>query len=143
MCLTSFAVTFRAQWQVQLLVKLGYLKDGSEDCPLVRLYDFHSAEVQRLRQAFEDLAVGTVEHIRLDEVTDVDSVDGTKLTFSRAARDRGVIPSGQHSFDVVLAPEGWQRCAGLAESFCKPSSGYQWLCDMGRVRLLLSHDGCW
>jgi hypothetical protein len=124
-------------------VKVEYLKEGSDDCPLVRLYQFRRTEVQRLRQTFEDLAAGRAEHVRLDKVTDVESIDGTQLTYSRGARDRGVIPSGPNRFDVVLAPEGWQRCAGLAEPFCESNSGYQWLYDLGPVRLLLSHDGCW
>lgn len=122
-------------------MKLDYLKDGSDDCPLVRLYEFRSAEIQRLLRSFESLASGTAEHIALDEV---ESVDGTRLTFTRAARDRGVVQSGPQSFDVVLTPAGWQRCIGLLEPFCEPSSGYQWLCDdVGRIRLLLSHAGDW
>jgi hypothetical protein len=125
-------------------VKLDYLKEGSDDCPLVRLYQFRSEEIQQLRRSFESLASGVVEHVALDEVTPVESVDGTRLTFSRAARDRGVVPSGERDFDVVLTPDGWQRCIGLLEPFCQPSWGYQWLCDdVGRVRLLLSHDGSW
>ena len=122
-------------------MKLDYLKDGSDDCPLVRLYEFQSAEIQRLRQSFESLASGAADHITLG---DVESVDGTQLTFTRAARDRGVVPSGPHTFDVVLTPDGWQRCIGLLEPFCEPSWGYQWLCDdVGRIRLLVSHDGDW
>ena len=122
-------------------MKLDYLKDGSDDYPLVRLYEFRSAEIQRLRQLFESLVNGAAEHIALDEV---ESVDGTRLTFTRAARDRGVVQSGPQSFDVVLTPEGWQRCIGLLEPFCEPSSGYQWLCDdVGGIRLLLSHAGDW
>ena len=122
-------------------MKLDYLKDGSDDCPLVRLYEFRSAEIQRLRQSFESLASGASDHVALG---DVESVDGTQLTFTRGARDRGVVQSGAQSFDVVLTPEGWQRCMGLLEPFCEPSSGYQWLCDdVGRIRLLVSHDGAW
>ena len=125
-------------------MKLDYLKDGSDDCPLVRLYEFRSADILRLRQAFADLASGKGERFTLDQVTPVESVDGTELTFTRGPNDRGIVVSGQHTFDIVLTPEGWQRCIGLVEPFCEPSSGYQWLCDdVGRIRLLLSHDGSW
>lgn len=85
-------------------MKLDYLKDGSDDCPLVRLYEFGSTEIQRLRQSFESLASGTTERIVLDEV---ESVDGTQLVFTRAVRDRGVVQTGPASFDVVLTPEGF------------------------------------
>ena len=125
----------------QAPVKLDYLKDGSDDCPLVRLYEFRSAEIQRLCQTFESLASGTTEHVAFDEV---ESVDGTRLTFTLAKRDLGVVRSGPQSFDVVLTPEAWQRCIGLLEPFCEPSFGYQWLCDdAGSIRLLVSHAGDW
>ena len=125
-------------------MKLDYLKDGSDDCPLVRLYEFRSEEIRLLRQSFESLASGTAEHVALDDVMPVESAEGTRLTFSRATRDRGVVPSGDRSFDVVLTPDGWQRCIGLLEPFCQPSWGYQWLCDnVGRIRSLFSHDGSW
>lgn len=122
-------------------MKLDYLKDGSDDCPFVRLYDFRSAEIQQLRQSLETLASGKAERVALD---DVESVDGTRLTFTRATRDRGLVESGSQSFDVVLTPEGWQRWIGLLAPFCEPSSGYQWLCDdVGKIRLLVSNDGAW
>jgi hypothetical protein len=122
-------------------VKLDYLKEGSDDCPFIRLYEFRSAEIHRLRRLFESLASGAAEHLVLDEI---ESMDGTRLTFTRAARDRGVVQNGPQAFDVVLTSEGWQRCIELLEPFCEPSRGYQWLCeDVGRIRLLLSPTGDW
>ncbi|MBI5687441.1 MAG: hypothetical protein HZC54_20400 [Verrucomicrobia bacterium] len=125
-------------------MKLDYLKDGSDDCPLIRLYEFSSVEIQRLRQSFERLANGTAKHVALDEATPVESVDGTRLTFIRDERDRGVVLSSPQSFDMILSPEGWQRCVGLLDPFCETSRGYQWLCDdVGQIPLLLSSDGAW
>ena len=49
-------------------MKLDYLKDGSDDCPLVRLYEFDGAEARRLRQTFTALADGAVEQVGLDAV---------------------------------------------------------------------------
>lgn len=49
-------------------MKLDYLKDGSDYCPLVRLYQFDSADARRLRQTFEALADGTIENVGLDAV---------------------------------------------------------------------------
>lgn len=126
------------------VVKLDYLRDGTDDCPLIRLYEFQSEEMQRLQRSFERLASGAAERVALDEVTPIESVDGTQLTFSRAASDNGVASSGQQSFEVQLTPRGWRRCVELLEPFCKSSSGYQWLCDdVGDIRLLVSHDGAW
>jgi hypothetical protein len=125
-------------------VKLDYLQEGSDECPLVRLYGFRCEEIQRLRATFESLASGAVEQVPLDAVISVESVDGTRLTFRRATRDRGVTPGGAGSFDVALTPSGWRRCIKLLEPFCQPGWGYEWLCeDAGRIGLLLSHDGSW
>ena len=122
-------------------MKLDYLKDGSDDCPLVRLYNFRSTEIQHLRRLFESLATGAAQHVSLDEV---ESVDGSRITFTRAAHDSGVVERGPQSFDVVLTAEGWQPCIELVEPFCEPNWGFQWLCDeVGHIRLLLSHDGAW
>lgn len=125
-------------------MKLDYLRDGSDDCLLIRLYEFRTTEVQRLRQAFADLASGAIEQVALPQVTPFVSVDGTHLTFRRGVRNRGITATDQHMFDMVLASEGWQRCVDLVGPFCKRSWGYQWLCDeVGRISLLLSHDGSW
>jgi hypothetical protein len=125
-------------------VKLDYLKDGSDDCPFVRLYEFRSVEIQRLRASFARLADGAVHQAALGDITPVETMDGTQLTFTRAERDRGVVQTDAQSFDLVLTPAGWQRCSGLLEPFCEPSWGYQWLSDdVGHIRLLVSHDGDW
>ena len=41
-------------------MKLDFLKEGADDCPMVRLYDFRSSDVQRLIETFEALAIGLV-----------------------------------------------------------------------------------
>ena len=125
-------------------MKLDYLKDGSDDCPLIRLYEFEGEELRRLRDCFEKLAEGRVACVRLQDVTPIRSVDGTQLTFSRATRDCGVMRHGEHNFDVVLTPDGWQRCSELIGPRCQSSQGYQWLWDdIGGIRILLSHNGAW
>ena len=121
-------------------MKIDYLHEGSDDCPLVRLYQFQSAEIQRLRGSFESLVSGMTDRIVLG---DVESVDGTHLTFTRGASDQGVMQTGPHSFDVVLTSDGWQDCIALLEPFCQPAYGHHWLCDVGRIRLLVSSDGSW
>ena len=125
-------------------MKIDYLKNGADDCPLIRLYGFQNEEIQRLRRSFERLASGAAEHVALDEATPIESVDGTQLTFSRAGSDNGIASNGPQSFEVQLTPHGWRCCIELLEPFCRSSSGYQWLCDdVGGIRLLISHDGAW
>ena len=45
-------------------IKLEYLPDGSDACPLVRLYDFDTDGVRCLRDTFRSLAEGTL-HVSL------------------------------------------------------------------------------
>lgn len=122
-------------------MKLDYLKDGSDDCPLVRLYEFDSAEARRLRQTFDALAEGSVERVGLETA---ESVDGSRLTFVRGTRDVGVVETAPHHFEVALASEGWRQAADFVAPFCDGGFGYQWLTPHTRgIQLLFSKDGAW
>jgi hypothetical protein len=122
-------------------VKLDYLKDGSDGCPLVRLYEFDSSDARRLRQTFEELADGTLDRADLDVV---ESIDGTRLTFIRSARDRGVVETIARHFEVALTSDGWRQAAEFVSPFCDGGFGYQWLTPQTRgIQLLLSKDGTW
>ncbi len=122
-------------------MKLDYLEQGSNDCPLVRLYGFDSEDARCLRQAFCGLADGSVERVGLESI---ESVDGSHLTFVLDARDRGVVETSPHHFEVVLAPEGWRQAADFVAPFCDGGFGYQWLTPQTRgIQLLFSKDGAW
>jgi len=125
-------------------MKLDFLKEGADDCPMVRLYDFRSADVQHLIESFEALANGSMQQASLEDVCPVESVDGTHLRFTRGERDRGVVKQGVSDFEVILTGPGWEQAAGLAEPLSKPSCGYQWLTPhAGKIQLLLSPTGDW
>ena len=72
-------------------MKVDFLKEGADDCPMVRLYGFRSSDVQHLIETFESLASGTTKQASLEEVCPVESVDGARLRFTRGERDRGVV----------------------------------------------------
>ncbi|MCP5524391.1 MAG: hypothetical protein H7A46_22910 [Verrucomicrobiales bacterium] len=122
-------------------MKLDYLQDGSDACPLVRLYEFDPADARDLRQTFDALAAGGVERVGLESVT---SVDGSQLTFVRSDRDCGIVETAPNRFEVVLAPEGWRQAADFVAPFCDGGFGYQWLTPQTRgIRWLFSKDGAW
>lgn len=127
-------------------MKIDFITDSSEDCPFIRLYDFGNEEIQRLRQAFQSLADGSFERVSMTDVLPADATGGLQLTFVRASRDRGVEQREPNHFEVLLTPDGWLDCLGLAEPFLDAGSGYQWLTDYtcaGDIRWLLSRDGSW
>src|SRR5262245_60334050 len=120
-------------------MKLDYLKEGSADCPLVRLYEFDRSEARRLHQTFERMADGKMERLDLDGVQ---SVDGTQITLVRSAQDSGVIETSSQRFEVVLSAEGWRQAADLVEPFCDGGFGYQWLTPQTNgIQWLLSKVG--
>ena len=125
-------------------MKVDFLKEGGDDCPMVRLYGFRSSDVQRLIEAFEALAAGSLQRANLQDVCPVESVDGAHVCFTCGERDRGVVRQGVSDFEVILTGPSWEQAAGLAEPFCKSSSGYQWLTPRaGKIQLLLSPTGDW
>jgi hypothetical protein len=126
------------------MMKLDFLKEGNDDCPMLRLYDFRSSDVQHLIETFEALASGTTQQASLEDVCPVESVDGARLRFTRGERDRGVVRQGVSDFEVILTGPSWEQAAGLAEPFCRSSLGYQWLTPRaGKIQLLLSPTGDW
>jgi hypothetical protein len=60
-------------------MKLQYLAYGSADCPLIRLYDFQTADGVRLKALFDKLAGSSSTLIALDEQTGILPVDGCQL----------------------------------------------------------------
>ncbi len=49
-------------------MKVDYIREGSDDCPFVRIYEFVSTDIQRICGLFKNLAAGTAEHGLLDQV---------------------------------------------------------------------------
>jgi hypothetical protein len=60
-------------------VKLEYLGDGSDDCPLIRLYEFDRAEAMWLREIFDSLANGSRQHLSLHDEVKIEAVGGCQL----------------------------------------------------------------
>lgn len=125
-------------------MKVDFLAEGSDACPLIRLYYFLSPEVKCLRDTFIALASGSIQQAKLHQILNVESVDGTRLTFKLSKRDEGVVAQADNHFEVLLTSEGWAAAADLSEPFCKPGVGYQWLTPhAGKIQLLLSVNGDW
>ena len=57
-------------------MKVEHLASGSDDCPLIRLYDFNPVEAQWLRQITASLVTGDRHLVVLTEEKWVIAVDG-------------------------------------------------------------------
>jgi hypothetical protein len=126
-------------------MKLQFVADGSPDCPLIRLYEFHAAEAVRLKGLFDRLADGSLTGVWLHEQTDIEPVDGCQLHLRVDSWDIGIVQKSASTFECSLTPKRWSDVAALAEPFCKAvrANTYQWLNEDGEISLLLSPDGGW
>lgn len=125
-------------------MKLEFLKEGSQHCPLIRLYEFDQAEVAELRWLVRSLAAGSIQSVRLDNQAWVTAIHGCRLVLKRNTWDEGIRNVGHLKFECLLTADRWRNVEGLLERFCEPAViGYQWLSESGPVRLLISPDGTW
>jgi hypothetical protein len=125
-------------------MKLEFLAEGSDDCPLIRLYDFDVAGAMRLREAFRTLANGSRRDIPPHEEWWIEPIAECHLDLRLGVRDLGIVQRLPMTFDCALTDLGWADMASLVDPFCTGRSGEcSWLDEQGEVRLLLSGDGKW
>ncbi|WP_165246522.1 hypothetical protein [Paludisphaera soli] len=124
-------------------MKLEFLPDGSDDCPLVRVFDFRPEEAAGMLTALGALASGERETIAVHEWPGVEAVDGCRLVLRVGPGDRGVIRLRDAGFECVLSQSGWDQVAGLVEPFSQGGAGYQWLVRSGDASWLISRSGLW
>jgi hypothetical protein len=125
-------------------MKLEYLAEGSQDCPLIRLYEFDQPEVLRLRKIAVSLANRSAVNIALHDERDVEAVSSCKLILRSGPKDAGVVQTGPLTFECTLKPDTWGSVKRLIDPFCESKiGGFQWLSDQGEISLLLSRSGSW
>jgi hypothetical protein len=109
-------------------MKLDYLSEGSPDCPLIRLYDFKSAEIQRFHTALLDLAGGSPLAIEVHRLPFVESINDCRLTLYVTSWDGAVILKAKPAiFDCGFTAATWENIAALVKPFTQDGSGFQWL----------------
>lgn len=125
-------------------MKLEFLRAGSPDCPLIRLYDFDSREAQRLLQIALQLAGQRDLAIPLHAETIVTPIDTCELTLRCADGRAGVRELSPMKFEWVSSDGGWLDIASLIQPFCQEdAAAHQWLSRVGNIAVLLSRDGKW
>jgi hypothetical protein len=125
-------------------MKLEFVREGSPDCPLLRFYDFDSAEARQLQHAVLRLVRKSDEMIALHEQPGIRTVAGCELTLLRADNVQGVRETAPGEFEWLYSIDGWLEVAGLIQPFCQgDAGGFQWLNRIGKIAVLLSRDGSW
>ena len=137
-------------------MNMEFLKDGSEGCPLIRIFGTDRDEFSSLHRVIMLLASGEVKACRADEINGLPIIGDCVLTLTASAQDEGVSREGHTSnFIWKLTPKKWSVVAGFIEPFLSdPRLGsFQWLAgkearhglDVGAIAILLSHsnNGQW
>ena len=125
-------------------MKIEFLKSGSPDCPLIRLYEFDVNEAYNLRRVALQLARGKQQPVALHDEPGVLPIADCQLTLRRGEKDRGVNQVAPLKFEWMLTNEGWRNVAGLIRPFSRGEAlGFQWLSEIGKIAVLLSRDGSW
>lgn len=125
-------------------MKLEFVREGSPDCPLLRLYDFDPAEARQLQHAVLRLVRQSDEMIALHQQPGIQPVAGCELTLLRADNVQGVRETAPGKFEWLYSIDGWLEIAGLIQPFCQDDAvGFQWLSRIGKIAVLLSRDGSW
>lgn len=125
-------------------MKAELLRRPTPDGDIVRLYDFTSEEVARLRDACCALYTGEIVRFDLHAQPWVINVNGFRLSFGLARYNRGLVEPPDGSFAWLLKQTWWNNVEGLVAPFvADPSGGFNWIDANGGTGLLLSCDGSW
>lgn len=112
-------------------MKVEYLREGSPDCPLIRIYGTEARDFIDLHRQLMELAFGTREVVNLDTVLRL-MVGGA----DHAPRSVG------HGFEWSRTRQSWEDLAALVEPLTRlHASGYQWLFGSQELRILVSRSG--
>lgn len=126
-------------------MKLEFMAHGAAECPLLRLYEFTTAEAIELRTAVQTLAGGTATSVVVHQLPFVQALEGCELTFVVKKWDQGVArAAGPQAYTFGLMQERWNDIAKLLEPFTRLATGFQWLhTSADDCSLVLSAKGTW
>ena len=129
-------------------MRLEYLPQGSQDCPLIRIYGGDLSTVAHLLKAFSRLACGETRECAIHDLPGIESVSGCQVFARVGKKDKGIILlKGPSTFDWVLKRETWLQVEGLAEPFTQPATArlHQWLDESSEISMLITNaeNGAW
>jgi hypothetical protein len=126
-------------------MKIEFLPDGSEHCPLIRLYDFHAEEIRKLCAACRDLAEGRIMSFALHEQPWVEVIGDCRFVWRANYKNIGVtLPQDGRDFALLYSDDAWREVNDKLLRFTGAGTGgFNWLTNEGDVEVLISHCGGW
>lgn len=126
-------------------MKIEFIADGSQDCPLLLVYGRETAAFRRLAEALQRLADGASK-VDVHDALDPISPERIRLSASVADRDIGVVQVSPGAFEWQLTSASWDNVAGLLEPFWRePVQQHIHQCfgHAGGIRVVVSTDRSW
>ena len=135
-------------------MKIEYLeKTGDSEFPFIlRLFEFSTDEIIRLKAGLEELRQGKFKNFQLHKQDYVIPIANCCLTFEIGKTDKGIFcGKNKLEFNCILRDSAYQTMIKLLEPFySKPiqlqQNTYQWLVERKRISniaLLISSSGQW
>ncbi len=135
-------------------MKIEYLSNGAQECPLIRIYGSNCYKFKQLSKAIINL-LSKDEDLRVHKLSGFESINNCKLYFSLGDANENIIQHNSQLFSWTLTTEGWEIVNGLIEPFCKKTKNkfHQWISgeeaytefNKSPISLLISNrdDGRW
>ena len=126
-------------------MKIEFLPERAQACPLIRLFAYKPGEVARLRRACRDLADGQIAEFVLHDQPWVERVADCRFIWRASSEDRGVVlPALGSPFVLEFSDEAWREVEDKLLPFAEDSGGdFTWLTNEGDVNVLISESGQW
>ena len=127
-------------------MKIEFLADGSQDCPLILIHGQGIIVVRRLAEVLHRLADGAVCRADLHGTAGLVAPGGIRLTASVSRWDVGVVEVSPASFEWQLTEGSWDNVAGLLEPFCRgpvEEHRHQYIEQAGDIAVIVSTDRSW
>ena len=124
-------------------MKIEYLKNGSPDCPLVRIYGENKEEWIQLKSSFSQLTQGHTSEVSIHHLKGFVSIDRCEVTAELGQRDIGITETDNNKFRCILTNDTWDNIEYLLTPFCNGKKGFQWLDETSNISLLISTSGMW
>ena len=125
-------------------MKIEFLPDGAQACPLIRLFAYRPGEVTQLRRACRELADGQIAEFVLHDQPWIEPVAGCRFIWRVSAEDRGVVlPARESPFVLEFSDEAWREVEDKLLPFAEGSGGFNWLTNEGDINVLISESGQW
>ncbi len=127
-------------------MKIEYLKEGSEDCPLIRIYGDDAGAIKLLMDNLVFLISGEITKKIINDIDGFSGINECKVAFVIDPMSKGILQIKDNYFECILTKNDWENVYDLLEPLSKISeAGYQWLDETSNISLLVTRyeNGQW